>query len=1156
MPNRSPADQTVRDQCLDVAQSFVVTAPAGSGKTSLLTQRALSLLACVADPESVLCITFTRKAAAEMRNRILGALEFAESNNRPDEVNGAKTWDLAQAVLTRDNQNQWHLLSNPGRLKITTIDGLCRSVTNQLPLDSGLGLALDNLELPEQAYRQAARDTLAWLEKPESQYSNALSYLLQELDGDSARLETLFCQLLAKRDQWLQPLMSARDARHWLQENIEKLINDQLTTVAKLVRPFASDLMRLAAFCASNLRDEGSDNAVVLLHEADDLPQLNCSDLTKWQALADLLMTKTGGFRKKITKAQGLPAGKTKAEKEAVAGYKVLAQEVLLAANSATSLEAELTRLATLPPPIYSERGWLFLEKLTLLLPLLVGHLKTHFGQANAVDFVEISQAAVQALSTDPVSDVLLRMDYQIQHILIDEFQDTSLLQLHLLRQLTSGWQPDDGRSLFLVGDGMQSCYGFRGAEVGLFLEVRQQGIGDIQPLDCSLITNFRSYRGIVDWVNQAFVDAFPTQDDMARGAVSYSPSVAFKDTELVDFDQSVQCYGIIDEESEDGNRITEANQVTALIKRLRAQYPDDSVAVLVRSRNHLTAITHALQKQQLTPQATDIQPLVSRQAIIDLLALTRAFLNPADKLAWFSFFRAPWLALTPSELLLVNQQLQLNNKNQLPLQWLLSTDFNHSQDFKKSLPPTVFSRLVTIQAVVKKAWQERRRKTLRSWLQGIWLSLAGPASLLDASDLDNTETYWQLLDRYDAGGFVKDWELFLQAIEQLYAAPSSKADNNLQVMTIHKSKGLEFDHVIIPGLDKSLRADDKQLFTWQTRLSHDGEELLLMAPIDEIDSTESKSLYQFLRSENSDKNRYESVRLLYVACTRAVKTLHLLAYLPWDNKKQETKTPSNNTLLASIWPKFSSQMQTLSGCVSAGGATSNDSEDNSEYGETIAVPESWHKIRRLDTELPVHFDKTPLLDQFRGSNYDLEHNIPDFTNYDNLVARAQGTALHQLLEAIATDGIETWDPEQIFAKRTWVEAWLQRLGVLVPGPIAKNLCRVTVQLLESPTAQWILSNRHQQSACEMPLLDTENDKLYIIDRTFIYEQSRWIIDYKTSRPTADESLDQFFARETEHYQSQLENYQQLFTAIESVPTKLALYFPFIDQLHVVANDG
>ncbi|MBN3585199.1 UvrD-helicase domain-containing protein, partial [Algoriphagus aestuarii] len=134
--------------------------------------------------------------------------------------------------------------------------------------------------------------------------------------------------------------------------------------------------------------------------------------------------------------------------------------------------------------------------------------------QLGATDYSAISQAALMALGEeDEPSDIALQLDYRIRHILVDEFQDTASPQLRLLEKLTAGWQPGDGRTLFIVGDGMQSCYGFRNANVGLFLDARQRGIGSVHLQALDLRVNFRSQAGIVKWVNSTFHCAFPPQD-------------------------------------------------------------------------------------------------------------------------------------------------------------------------------------------------------------------------------------------------------------------------------------------------------------------------------------------------------------------------------------------------------------------------------------------------------------------------------------------------------------------------------------------------------------------------------------------------------------------------------------------------------------------
>ncbi|WP_317928787.1 UvrD-helicase domain-containing protein [Halioxenophilus sp. WMMB6] len=1139
MSSRAPADQSVRDESLAVGTSFVVTAPAGSGKTSLLTQRALSLLAEVTTPEAVLCITFTRKAAAEMRDRVVKALTFAAEQPQPESGNERKTWQLARAVLHKDQQHEWHLLQNPARLRITTIDGLCRAITNQLPLDSGLGLGLDNIDQPELIYRLAARETIAWIERPGSPYQSGIAGLLTALDGDAQRLENLFIQLLAKRDQWLTPLMTARDQRHWLEQNIELLAQDQLRLCQQLLAPLAGDLLRLANFCGKQLAELGDDSAIADLHSLATLPAAESSALPSWRALLKLLLTNSGEYRKRFDKSIGLLPGATTAEKAQSKEYKQLAAEIIEGCQAIAGLKEQLALTQRLPAAEYPAEAWQFLDNLTLVLPLLVGHLKTQFSQSHSVDFIEISQAAIAALDAEQITDVLLRLDYKIQHILVDEFQDTSHSQLQLLGRLTAGWQADDGRTLFLVGDGMQSCYGFRGADVGLFLEVQQNGIGNILPSARALNTNFRSESPIVEWVNQTFVSAFPQTDDIARGAVRYTPAQAFHiNGNPATENNSIHCYGLLASEPGSASAM-EAQQVVAIIQRTRNQHPDETIAVLVRSRGHLSRITAALGRAGLSAMATEIEPLAERQAIVDLISLTRALLYPADRLAWFSVLRAPWCALSPADLLAIAEAIAHGESTPSVLSFLLNAqvaDLAISSDGKKHLE--------TLQAVIKSAWQERRRKRLRHWLQGIWMSLAGPAGLLEGSDLNNANVYFQLLDKHERAGYIADWEAFQLAIDKLFAAPTAGADPKLQVMTIHKSKGLEFDHVIIPGLDKRTRSDDKELLLWQSRLSHAGDELLLMAPLADDSDPDAPSLYKFLREENKERSRYESVRLLYVGCTRAIKQLHLLGALQWDEKNGGPKGPSENTLLASIWPIFNATMQLIEPVTTA----IDESEQNVLRAVDDTPPEQWHKIRRLVQSAVVELPASDLLAPFRGREFEQENNTPDFANYANLVARATGTVIHRLLEVIAMRGIEQWTPDTLADLAPQISAWLTEHGIN-SSKTTRELMRFTTKLLESEQARWVLSGNHRESACELPLLETETDSLYIIDRTFIEDGVRWIIDYKTSQPRSDESLESFLDRELAHYQKQLANYAHLFAELQSNPVQTALYFPLIDHL-------
>ena len=124
-------------------------------------------------------------------------------------------------------------------------------------------------------------------------------------------------------------------------------------------------------------------------------------------------------------------------------------------------------------PCVYSDEQWARVRDVAQVLVLAAGELDGVFREQGAVDFSAISIAALRALGGDhSPTDLALRLDYRLQHLLVDEFQDTSAAQLGLVQRLTAGWQAGDGRSAFCVGDPMQSIYGFREAEVRAFLEL------------------------------------------------------------------------------------------------------------------------------------------------------------------------------------------------------------------------------------------------------------------------------------------------------------------------------------------------------------------------------------------------------------------------------------------------------------------------------------------------------------------------------------------------------------------------------------------------------------------------------------------------------------------------------------------------------------
>src|SRR6202030_4287668 len=150
------------------------------------------------------------------------------------------------------------------------------------------------------------------------------------------------------------------------------------------------------------------------------------------------------------------------------------------------------------------------------VLQSAAAHLQAEFALVGRVDHTYVAGAARAALADAGLpTDLALRTGLSLRHILVDEFQDTSIAQFDLIESLTLGWEEGDGRTLFVVGDPMQSIYQFREAEVGLFLRARDAGIGGVRLEALQLSRNFRSVPELIEWTNESFTKLFPGSDDV-----------------------------------------------------------------------------------------------------------------------------------------------------------------------------------------------------------------------------------------------------------------------------------------------------------------------------------------------------------------------------------------------------------------------------------------------------------------------------------------------------------------------------------------------------------------------------------------------------------------------------------------------------------------
>ena len=1094
-------DSTARRRALDPARSFIVQAPAGSGKTGLLIQRYLRLLATVEHPEEIVAITFTRKAAGEMRERVLGALAQARAEESPENEHERLTLELAAAALARDTERGWGVTENPARLRMQTIDSLCAALTRQMPMLSRFGSQPESVEDAQALYVEAARATLEMVEGDEA-VAQDVERLLTHLDNDVGRIEGLLAEMLRRRDHWLRHVHGRERAE------LEASLAAERTGVLDRARNLLP-------------ADARAEWAAIAGYAFASLGRKKFEDsIEDWAALAKLLLTDEGNWRRSLTKHQGFPAGKP------AQPWKERALALFDRLRGHDVFRLTLAEMRELPPGEYSEDQWEVLGAIMRLLPRAAGQLKLVFQARGQVDFTEVAQGALLALGgAEAPSDLALALDYRIRHLLVDEFQDTSISQYELIAKLTAGWEPGDGRTVFAVGDPMQSIYRFREAEVGLFLRARAAGIGDLAPEAISLSANFRSQAGIVDWVNAIFPRVMPEREDIAAGSVPYTPSTATRGA-LPGHAVTVHPYF-------NGDHVGEAARVAELAAQARRESADAIVAILVRNRGHLREIVPQLKDAGLRFRAIEIEALGHRPVVQDLLALTRALSHLADRLAWLAVLRAPWCGLTLADL----DALAGGEAGRTV--WELMNDAARVA----ALSADGRERLERVRAVLRACLDDRRRGTLRERVAGAWFALSGPACVEDATDLEDAEIYFEYLGGHEEAGEIGDRAAFEDGLAELYALPDLQADERLQIMTIHKAKGLEFDTVIVPGLGRPPRGEDARLFLWMEQPGdRRGVPALLLAPIQEA-GADDDPIYRWLQNLDDEKERLEAGRLLYVAATRARGRLHLLGTVrlaAGDDGVPQVRAPHKRALLARLWPI----VQPLFEAAAARVAESLRAPEEEE-AQTNVIDQSLRRIASgWEAPAPppgVAWSPPP---EAARAREDIEFSWVGET------ARHVGSVVHRWLQRMAEDGLAGWDAKRVRALKKVFENELVACG-LSADDVTAGAARVT-ELLARTLADERgrrLLGPHQDAQSELKLTGVEEDGIVdvVVDRTFVDESgTRWIVDFKTGAHAGGD-VEAFLDREQERYRAQLERYASLLRGMEERPIRLGLYFPMLN---------
>lgn len=816
---KSPAQHVVdtfgltkdqRSSALERGRDVIVTAGAGSGKTRTLVARYASLLADGLSPRSVVAITFTKKAAREMRSRLREALTT-----------------LANNAKSKDERESWLSLGNQmDSARIGTIHSLCTEILRAHPAEAGIDPRFEVLDeglaatLKDQVVDDALKAMVAKVE---------YKLLFQTLQ--TGGVQSLLESVLDRRLEAQEIFARQTDGDAIIRAYIETALNSQI---------IADSIKVLREFTPQGLIDDANENLaaqvtelLILWTQAEDALKkgdvLACANYLFTARRAQ--MKKSGG--KKTSLAKGAVA-------DLQAAYDDLLNPLIGGKDSKVS-----------PPSAESELLFKQLQPLVQKGSELVHRLyQAELNQRHALDFDDLEYGAAQLLKRD---DIRTYWQNEVQALLVDEFQDTNARQREIVEALAGS----TGR-LFVVGDTRQSIYRFRRADVTVFNDLQEQGRKK-DDLVLNLDITYRAHEPLLNTMGDLLASVMGVDSDPARPYyVPYSPLSANrkKQPEHIS-DPHIEFVFGAGEDAGDARPVAARALARRLLELKEAGQITtwDDVALLFRASSGYVYYEDAFEDAGIPFVTVSGRGFYDRPEIRDVLNLLRALADPADDLAMAGLLRSPAFGLSDIAL----YQLRLQGTDPTPYWIALQSNVS----FLSELDQVRAKRAVMILQILLPQVDREPVADLLSTL----VDMTDYRAILASDDESGSEgRLWRNLDKLisDAQSSsyinVRDFLEYLSTLSDAGAregeAPAD-AQGAVRLMTIHKSKGLEFPLVVLADAGRSpvVKSDSVYLLP-ETGLSFN----LDNAPM----------LYRLSKELDRKQNEAEAGRLLYVALTRA----------------------------------------------------------------------------------------------------------------------------------------------------------------------------------------------------------------------------------------------------------------------------------------------
>ncbi|MGB5398362.1 MAG: UvrD-helicase domain-containing protein [Gammaproteobacteria bacterium] len=1069
-----------------------VSASAGSGKTWLLVTRIVRLLLAGAEPGSILALTFTRKAAAEMQCRLRDRLyEMATvDDTRLDELLQQIDADTHAETRARARCLYEALLHALNPVQLRTFHSFCQDMLSRFPLEADIPPGFELLEdtglLIEQArealFAEATRE-------PESDIAQALDVLMLAAKGPPNTRSALFSMLDHRSDWWAYTETRDNPVKYASDALAQALLLDK--DAEPLVSFFNEVMQQQLIEFAKLLRKHGiatNEKHASVIESASERTEFDLSDFNK---LCGAFLTDKGAPRvRKSSKAQQKSMG---TEGEA----RFLELHTHICAQLLDTIELQLRQHSWEVNSAWYFAGQRFID--------IFQRLKR---EQRLLDFTDLEWNSYQLLNTsDNALWVQYKIDQRIDHILIDEFQDTNPTQWHLLSPLLEEMAASDGdddshsdserqRSVFLVGDEKQSIYAFRRANPALQSQasawLAQHLDAKATPLDFS----WRSSPAIINVVNAVF-----SHDDVRR----HIPNFSQHDTHLKDLPGSVTLMPLFDADTvEDDNVIMQglrnpllqarppavpganenearwlAYEISQLVADGKAAYGD--ILILTPRRTHVAAYENALRQREIPFIGSQRGSLLDNLEIQDMEKLLDSLITPFDNLAIAQVLKSPLFEASDDDLMKLASmhghqrwyERLLACAETLPAEHALhraATALQHWRTLADTIPVHDLLDRIYCEANVIERYTasvpghqaQRVRGNLQMFLE---LSL----------DIDS--------------GRYPSLTHFLHRLRSMRAhddsapdEPVNSSEDCVRFLTIHASKGLEAPVIFLADCNAANAQHDaySALVDWPADSAQPRVFQLVMS------KARTDSITADIQNRKALAQQRENLNLLYVAMTRARQFLYISGAA---SKRQSNWYTLLEAGMQQLTPASAGDIMLHQHGDISGGVNKPREQSSQHPGER---PGEAIEPALLDTlQRPIaHLPGSAVIIAPSRSDMHIDRSTAIDVDED---ARLRGSVIHRAIEILCTThatleviAVQLGNEFGMSAADSELNSWLDEAQTTVTNPEFSDIFQ--------PGEARVFN--------EMPVLYRNNgqDVYGIVDRLVVHEKTILLIDYKSHR--------------------------------------------------------